>query len=169
MDERLAGEVNRLYWESDASVGRIAEQLGISRRALYDALEPLDIGVACPRCGAGLVYPNRSRRESGQAVCPECGLEPDLATLRAATAEAGAAMRRKAEPGDADFAAIEAEGEAESWLEPDPEFEQVWDAGPLAPIATERALRRGRALLLLVAALMGAAMGVLMVLMSRRR
>jgi len=82
MDEdRLVSEVNRLYWETEASVADIADELAISRRALYDAIEPASVGAECPDCGAPLAYRNRTAQERGEAECPECGLELDVADL----------------------------------------------------------------------------------------
>jgi hypothetical protein len=71
--EETQAEANRLYWESDISVADIAEQLDISRRALYGAVEPLPAGRVCALCGAGLVFENRSARTADQATCPACG------------------------------------------------------------------------------------------------
>jgi hypothetical protein len=69
----LLREANRLYWDSDMSIGRIAERLGWSRRALYEAVLPEPSGVACAECAAPTVYANRSARENRQAVCSGCG------------------------------------------------------------------------------------------------
>ena len=41
-----AAEANRLYWETEQSVADIAQQLDISRRALYGAVRPLPAGAA---------------------------------------------------------------------------------------------------------------------------
>lgn len=71
-------ELNRLYWESDASVSEIADQLDISRRALYDGIEPRPVGSACPECGAPLGFRNRTALESGEAECAECGYETEV-------------------------------------------------------------------------------------------
>jgi hypothetical protein len=68
-------EANRLYWDSEESVADIADQLDLSRRALYDAVHPVSAGLACSRCGAELEYANRSARRSGHCVCPTCGAE----------------------------------------------------------------------------------------------
>jgi hypothetical protein len=65
-------EADRLYWETDTPVSDIAERLDISRRALYDAIQPRPAGSACPECGAGLVLRNRTAAERGEAECPEC-------------------------------------------------------------------------------------------------
>lgn len=77
-DERLAREVNRLYWGTDASVADIADRLDISRRALYDAIEPAPAHLPCPECGAHLGFRNRTSRERGEAVCDACGAEMDV-------------------------------------------------------------------------------------------
>ncbi|MEJ2184390.1 MAG: hypothetical protein P8Z36_00460 [Gemmatimonadota bacterium] len=89
-EERLAREVNRLYWETDMSVADIADRLDISRRALYDAIEPAPAHVPCPECGATLGYRNRTSRERGEAECDACGAEVDVE----ATAPAGREQER---------------------------------------------------------------------------
>ncbi|HSJ08686.1 MAG TPA: hypothetical protein VK928_02205 [Longimicrobiales bacterium] len=68
-------EANRLYWETDESVAGIAQRLELSRRALYDAVQPLPAGRDCPDCGKPLVYENRSGRNSDNAVCLHCDVE----------------------------------------------------------------------------------------------
>ena len=72
-DEQGTAEANRLYWDTETSVAEIADQLDLSRRALYGAVRPLPTGVACARCGGELQYENRSARKSGQATCLACG------------------------------------------------------------------------------------------------
>ena len=89
-DERLAEEVSRLYWETDASVGEIAAQLDISRRALYAALRPLPAGERCGECGEGLVFMTRSARDEGAAECPACGIEQRVGASSGAAAASGA-------------------------------------------------------------------------------
>jgi predicted RNA-binding Zn-ribbon protein involved in translation (DUF1610 family) len=76
--EETNAEANRLYWESDTSVAEIAEQLDISRRALYSAVEPLSAGRPCPNCGGALVFENRSARAADHATCAACGAEMDI-------------------------------------------------------------------------------------------
>jgi hypothetical protein len=75
-DPEVTGEANRLYWETDTSVAGIAEQLHLSRRALYDVLRPGAAGVKCAVCGGNMVYENRSARSAGQPVCSVCGARP---------------------------------------------------------------------------------------------
>ncbi len=117
------------------------------------------------------MYENRSRRGAGRPACPECGAEPDIATLRVATAEAGAALRRDVDRKEAsrDPNGSPAAAGEEARVEPEPELEQEWDAGRLAPIGAEAAYRRGRALMIGGAALAGAALGATVALLLRRR
>lgn len=72
-DQETREQLNRLYWESDASVSEIADRLDISRRALYDGIEPRPAGAPCPECGAPLGFRNRTSAESGEAECAKCG------------------------------------------------------------------------------------------------
>jgi hypothetical protein len=72
-DERAITEANRLYWETEESVAEIAQRLDLSRRALYDAVQPFGAGVSCPRCGGEFHFENRSARKSGQGTCSSCG------------------------------------------------------------------------------------------------
>lgn len=75
-DLDVTGEANRLYWETDTSVAGIAEQLHLSRRALYDVLRPGAAGAKCTICGGDMVFENRSARSAGQPVCSLCGARP---------------------------------------------------------------------------------------------
>lgn len=91
-EERLIREVNRLYWETDASVGDIADRLDISRRALYDAIQPAPAPVPCPECGGPLGYRNRTAREQGDAECGGCGAEVGVARDAVAQEKEGGRM-----------------------------------------------------------------------------
>jgi hypothetical protein len=90
-DELPGSDANRLYWETDASVAEIADQLTISRRALYDAIEPRPAGVICTQCEAGLVFRNRTAAERRRAECLECRIEVALDTVMGGAAAAGQA------------------------------------------------------------------------------
>lgn len=83
-DPNTERELNRLYWDTDASVSEIADRLDISRRALYDGIEPRPAGRPCPQCGAALGFRNRTALETGEAKCPECGFEMELEPPEAA-------------------------------------------------------------------------------------
>ncbi|HSJ25285.1 MAG TPA: hypothetical protein VK929_11475 [Longimicrobiales bacterium] len=72
LDPGSAAEANRLYWETEDSVAEIADRMEISRRALYEAVEPLPTGADCPTCGGPLVFENRSARTAGDTTCVVC-------------------------------------------------------------------------------------------------
>lgn len=84
-EDPTRAEINRLYWGSDASVADIADQLGVSRRALYDGIQPRPAHAACGACGSGLEFRNRTALERREATCPDCGTEE---TLRASEVSA---------------------------------------------------------------------------------
>ncbi len=68
----LQERANALYWNSDDTVDGVAEQLGLRRNALYASIRPVAAGAECPDCGEGLVFPNRSSRTAGRAMCLAC-------------------------------------------------------------------------------------------------
>ena len=80
--ETQANEANRLYWDTETSVGDIANQLGISRRALYEAIEPKSAGLPCSECGSDMLFANRSAVASGTARCPSCDQEAIVPGIR---------------------------------------------------------------------------------------
>jgi hypothetical protein len=67
-----SSEANRLYWDTEESVAEIAQRLDLSRRALYQVIEPVATGTFCDVCGGPLVFENRSARTAGDATCPVC-------------------------------------------------------------------------------------------------
>lgn len=77
----LRKKLNRLYWTSDRSVNQITEDLGVSKGTLYELVEPAESALACPDCGRGLVYENRTARDRGALTCPECGRDADRSEL----------------------------------------------------------------------------------------
>lgn len=100
-DQQTREELNRRYWESDASVSEIADELDISRRALYEGIEPLPAGVPCPVCGGTLGFRNRTAAENQEVECTECGREMPLEDARGATEPAAEEDRdpEDAQPG----------------------------------------------------------------------
>lgn len=70
----LAKVVNRMYWDSDDSVNRIAERLDLSKGALYGLIEPAPTDGTCPDCGSSLSFGNRTARDRGLAECIACAL-----------------------------------------------------------------------------------------------
>jgi hypothetical protein len=69
----VADRANQLYWGSDGSVNQIADELDLSKGALYGLIRPLPAGLACPTCQEEVVYPNRTARDRGLYDCPACG------------------------------------------------------------------------------------------------
>ena len=70
----LARVVNRMYWDSDESVNRIAEQLDLSKGALYGMIEPAPADRTCPDCTSPLSFGNRTARDRGLAECVPCSV-----------------------------------------------------------------------------------------------
>lgn len=95
----LADRANTLYWDSDASVNDIAEDLDLSKGSLYGMVEPRGASLACPECGSELEYPNRTAREKGFVTCGNCGLEEDEEIVRGLAGEV--VMLPKASPDEA--------------------------------------------------------------------
>ena len=128
------------------SPSAIANRLGLSRRALYDAIRGRPTGSTCPACGAACLHqPLRvgtrpghvsglragGRRRRGGQSATDTGL-----TSRPPSRGARAGRRGWTKP------------KTGPWAEPDATIEQEWDAGRLAPIAADAAYRLDRALLL---------------------
>lgn len=72
-----APEANRLYWQTNRSVADIAEELSVSRRALYELITPESAEMQCGSCGGDVVYSNRSAKSSHTGRCNQCGTECD--------------------------------------------------------------------------------------------
>src|SRR5687767_3564463 len=94
-------EANRLYWDTESSVGEIANQLGVSRRALYEAVEPKPSGVPCHICGTETMFANRSALASGSARCPSCEAETSVPGSRAERVQSVAQVEPVAANGNA--------------------------------------------------------------------
>ena len=76
--DQLRREVNRLYWQTDAPVTRLADELGVSRGTFYNHLDPLPAPGKCSSCGAPLFFRTRSNRDAGDAQCEACGSEQSV-------------------------------------------------------------------------------------------
>ncbi len=63
---------NELYWHSDRSVNQIADELDLSKGALYGVIEPEATGLACPLCGDQVGYANRTAKDRGTLDCATC-------------------------------------------------------------------------------------------------
>jgi hypothetical protein len=76
-------EANRLYWETETPVADIAARFDLSRRALYEAVQPMPAHADCPECGVALCFENRLARRTRKATCPECGARIDVGSTTA--------------------------------------------------------------------------------------
>ncbi len=79
-------EANRLYWHTENSVGEIADRLAVSRRALYEMVQPESSGATCGACGGDVVFTNRSARATGVGRCQQCGMQCEISQQNADTA-----------------------------------------------------------------------------------
>lgn len=68
----VAARANNLYWSSNNSVNHIAEELDLSKGALYGVIVPLPTGLECPSCGGETVVPNRTARDRALLECSTC-------------------------------------------------------------------------------------------------
>lgn len=185
-EDEIRAQVNRLYWNSDASVGDIAGQVGLSRRALYDAIEPRPAGRPCPECGSALGFRNRTAMENRQAECAECGHEATLAegppvpgsTPRAAGADDDAPSAPETGPAGAAAAgsrpspsdrpgARRRPARAANTGPDDPEVEREDEAGGLSP--TRRVPTGQSGAVAGVALLAGIGLGAVLLYLTRRR
>jgi predicted RNA-binding Zn-ribbon protein involved in translation (DUF1610 family) len=94
VNPEAAAEANRRYWDTDASVNHIAEDLGLSKSSLYGLVEQLETGLACPDCGSELVFPNRTARDRGMVSCPACPFEAQADEVMEAVDGEGAVTER---------------------------------------------------------------------------
>lgn len=68
----VVDRANELYWGSDRSVNQIADDLELSKGALYGIIEPEPSGLGCPLCGDEVVYSNRTAKTKEMLDCPTC-------------------------------------------------------------------------------------------------
>ncbi len=157
IDEQLRDEADRLYWDTDRSVAEIADELEISRRALYDAISPRPVGIVCGECSAEMVFRNRSAAGRREAECVECEVVVTVAEA-AAGVEPDTGAEAEPETDDAE-----------------PQVEQEREAAHLSPMA--RSWPTGRAVSpaggygasLTAAVVVGLAIGAATAYLFRRR
>lgn len=114
--EPVRSEANRLYWETDAPVSVIADQLGLSRRALYELLEPMALPEPCPSCGGRLIFENRLARSAAEVVCEACGAHwPTTAMVAAGVSGALDDVPGSLEDGPAAAVPDPPDGEQAAW------------------------------------------------------
>lgn len=140
---------NELYWGSDRSVNQIADELDLSKGALYEMIRPSGTGLGCPECGAEVVHSNRTAKERAQVDCPSCGWD---------------GTEEESVPGDAPIARVRTPADEES--DPDP-YDAFGVPAPQRARHVEGAAAGQRAIL--GGALLGAAVGLALVIWARRR
>jgi hypothetical protein len=147
---------NELYWGSDRSVNQIAEDLDLSKGALYELIRPLPAGLGCPVCGAEVVHSNRTAKERERVDCAECGWNGTEHETTAAGGRRGRGpdVRSETQP---DTDAVDDIYPADDYDRPGP---------PPARVAA-RDLDGRR--LIAGGALLGAAVGLALVIWARRR
>ena len=89
--DEIVAQANDAYWNSGASVNRLAKDFDLSKGALYDIIAALPAGLPCPHGDGELVYTNRTARERGFVSCATCGFADEEALVRARLAETGSA------------------------------------------------------------------------------
>ncbi|MEM7416093.1 MAG: hypothetical protein AAF389_11390 [Gemmatimonadota bacterium] len=156
----VAARANELYWSSDASVNQIAEELDLSKGALYGAISHLPAELGCPLCGDQVGYPNRTAREREELDCPTCdwdGSPDETTSYDPAEEDPEETARREQTPPPAARAgtslrALDGDGE-----------EPVPDTVPPRPVILPplESIAKG--------ALIGGAIGLALVLLTRRR
>jgi len=141
--QEATATANELYWGSERSVNQIAEQLDLSKGALYSMIQALPEGLGCPICGEEVVSANRTARERGVLSCEQCPWKGDEDETVALGAEG--AVTLPAYAGDDDIV-------------PAPEDD----------VTVSPRLDVGRARTIAGGALLGAAVGLALVLWTRR-
>lgn len=91
-DRNTELRANELYWSSEWSVNQIAEELELSKGVLYGLIRPRPAGLGCPDCGEEVVYPNRTAKERGSVACATCGWEGDELDAGAAGGDGGVVL-----------------------------------------------------------------------------
>ena len=89
--DEIVAQANDAYWNSGASVNRLAKDFDLSKGALYDIIAALPAGLPCPHGDGELVYTNRTARERGFVSCATCGFADEEVHVRARLEETGSA------------------------------------------------------------------------------
>ena len=143
LPDEVIAQANDAYWNSGASVNRLAKEFELSKGALYDIIAALPAGLPCPQGDGELVYTNRTARERGFVSCATCGFADDESQVRARLDEAGAA--------------------------PAPTTPAPTTPAPTAPAPAAPVAARNLEMLLVVTALAGLAAGLFLSGVLRRR
>lgn len=103
-DRETELKANELYWSSERSVNQIADELDLSKGVLYGLIRPRPAGLACPTCGEELVYPNRTAKERHVVACASCGWEGGELDADANGGEGVVVLPLRGDPNDDDVA-----------------------------------------------------------------
>jgi len=147
---------NQLYWGSDRSVNQIAEELDLSKGALYEMIRPLPTGLGCPLCGSEAVHSNRTAKERTRVDCPHCGWD--------GTEDEAVSFGGGRPAGPSKLPRPDTDADSSDDLYPADAFDRP---GPLPARVTARELDGRR--LIAGGALLGAAVGLALVIWARRR
>ncbi len=148
LPDEVIAQANDAYWNSGASVNRLAKEFDLSKGALYDIVAALPAGLPCPRGDGELVYTNRTARERGFVSCATCGFADEEALVRAR---------------------LEKEGAAPAPAAPAPTAPSPPAPAPTAPAPTAPGAARNLETLLVITALAGLAAGLFLSGVLRRR
>ena len=103
----IAAHASELYWGSDHSVNHIAEELNLSKGALYTALTALGSGRACPLCGDEAGWPNRTARDQDKLHCASCAWSGSVSQTMAYGNDASFSGPRQDKDADLEAASVE--------------------------------------------------------------
>jgi hypothetical protein len=155
---------NELYWGSGRSVNQIADELDLSKGALYETIRPLPAGMACPECGLEVVHPNRTARDRGRVDCGACGWEgTEQEAVALATGDGAEPDRAPVRPDAPRVLGFDTVDDSD----PADDYDDYDDIAPPPARAVEREVVGRR--LIAGGALLGAAVGLALVIWARRR
>ena len=176
---------NELYWHSSRSVNKIADELDLSKGALYGIIVPLSTGLGCPLCGDEVVFPNRTAKDRELLDCPTCDWDgspdetveyepptPDVseALARSRTREEETAPSPVPEPWIPTLATTPPATGRSAGGPPAPEMDDLATHEVDAPVTDlPSAASASRTRTVVAGALLGAAAGLALVLWARRR
>jgi hypothetical protein len=156
----VAARANELYWSSGESVNQIAEKLDLSKGALYGLIEPLQSGLGCPLCGDEVGYPNRTAKEREELNCSTCDWDgsPDETSSYVISADDADEVAERERTPPARFRPSRSDAGSSELSSPERP-----DVAPPRPFIAPRMST------IATGALVGGALGLVLVLWARRR
>ena len=154
----VAERSNELYWDSPQSVNQIADDLDLSKGTLYGILAPRPAGLGCPLCGDEVGWANRTARDRDNLECPTCDWD----------GSADETVGYEAEDPDVETEATEPKATAAESKPGKPRRRRTENRD--LPVPTPPAPQGSTSLSTIAGgALIGAAVGLALVLWARRR